>query len=474
MKRIFALLAATCLLLCLVACNDGVTEQEPVPTTSTTTTTMHTTTETTETTVETSDTTETTTEPSYWVPQTQTSATTIRTTAQPLVDVKKESLSLLIIGNSHSIDAFWLLWHAYKDQHPDTDLCVGILHYNGAAIDEHVNFLNTGESVIRYYKTTNGHWSIKYNVTAESVLTDRPWDVIMMQPAKEDLAHETLNREGRYALAEAVNRYVKNDHEFVWHVSWPSPNDEVFFSPDYIRQPPVGYKDKLTRLYGFNPVTQFSLMTDMTQKWVLDDPLYSNAVCAGSAVMHALLTQGMEQLDLWRDYTHLSDYGRLMVGYAITAQLTGEPIGEVGIDVITVKWRHKQNKAQGPQTVTPAMKQGIVAAANHSLKDPWNLPPQNYPVTTTTTTEATTVTTTETSETTTATTEPITKPVVSVTDPQATDSTTEPTTEPTTRPTDESTSAPVTESTTEPTTATTAATESTAAPSETEPVVPVP
>lgn len=434
MKRLTAWLTAVCLLLCLTACGGG-EEAAPTPTTATTTVTTAASTTTAPTTAEPTTTTTTTTTVTT-VPITTTATPTTTTTvkpatkpatipAKPLVDVKKEELSVLIIGNSHSIDAFWLLYQAYMDQHPDTDLCVGILHYNGAAIDEHVAFLESGEAVIRYYKNDNGHWKIKYNVTAEAVLTDQPWDVIMMQPAKEDLADETLNRDGRYALAEAVDRYVKSPHEFVWHVSWPSPNDETFFSPDYVRQPPVGYKDKLTRLYGFNPVTQFSLMTEMTRKWVLQDPLYSNAVCAGASVMHALLTQGMTQLDLWRDYTHLSDYGRLMVGYAITAQLTGQPIKQVGIDVIPISWRHKQNKSQGPQALTEKMKQVIVEAANYSLKDPWHIPPQNYPVPTITTT---TITTTTIMTTTTTATTRLTKPVVSATDPALT---TEPTTEPT-------------------------------------------
>ena len=475
MKRILALLTALCMLGCLVACGTG-GEQPAEPTTVTTeATTTHPDDSTTVsdsttlpedstsaatvstaeedsttaptvigTTAKPTPTKSTATKPAATKPiaskptiRPTDAPTTTRTTAKPLVDVEKKKLNVLIIGNSHSIDAFWLLYQAYMDQHPNTDLCVGILHYNGAAIDEHINFLETGEAVIRYYRNSTGWWHIQYDVTAEAVLTDRPWDVIMMQPAKEDIADETLNQDGRHRLAALVDRYVTTPHEFVWHVSWPSPNDEIFFSPDYIRQPPVGYKDKLTRLYGFNPITQFRLQTEMTQKFVLDDTLYSNAICSGSAVMHALLTQGMEQLDLWRDYTHLSDYGRLMVGYAITAQLTGVPIGEIGIDEIPIRWRHKQNKSQGPQTVTPEMKQGIVEAANHSLKDPWNVPPQYYPLptTTTTTTTTTTVVSTETTEITTTTkttatesttaTTKHTKPLVSATVPDTTTETTE-------------------------------------------------
>ena len=385
--RVVALLLAVAIALGLSACTRG--ESDKVAPTTTATGSATTTADTTTTTA---DTTAATT---VSATEKNTTNKTTRTTATPVVDVKKKKLSVLIIGNSHSIDAFWLLYQAYMDQHSDTDLCVGIYHYNGASIDEHVDFLNKNSAVIRYHKNDGGWWKIKYGVTPESVLTDQPWDVILMQPAKEDLADPDLNRDGRYALAEAVDRYVKNPHEFVWHVSWPSPNDEMFFSPDYVRQPPAGYKDKLTRLYGFDPVNQFSVMTGTTKKWVLTDRLYSRAVCSGASIMQAHLTQGIPQSELWRDYTHLSDYGRLMVAYALVAQLTGQSVKSVGIDTIPVKWRHKQNKAQGDQTITPAMKKVIIKAVNHSLSDPWNIPPQTGVTTTNTTTVTTATETTD-------------------------------------------------------------------------------
>lgn len=284
--------------------------------------------------------------------------------------------NILIIGNSHSIDAYWLLYDAYLDQYPNADLCLGILHYGGGNIDEHVELARKNKKVMRYYKNDNGSWKTEFKVKSKDVLSDEPWDIIMMQPAKEDLADPTLNQEGRYKLAKIVNRYVKNPHRFVWHISWPSPNDETFFSPEYVRQPPEGYKDKLTRLYGFDPVNQFSVMTEMTKKNILSDPLYSDAVCSGAAIMHAHLVQGMPQLDLWRDYTHLGDYGRLMAAYALVAQICEKPIEHVGVDLIPVNWRHKQNRDQGELVITEEMKEGIIIAANYALESPWVIPGQ--------------------------------------------------------------------------------------------------
>ena len=290
------------------------------------------------------------------------------------IDTTAKRMRILIIGNSHSIDAFHLLYMAYKDQYPNTDLCLGICHYNGASIDEHVRFARRNSKAYRYLKNEKGRWVITIKNTMKSVLRDEPWDVIMIQPAKEDLADKTLNLSGRRALESKVDHWMRTPYKLIWHISWPSPNDEMFFSPDYVRQPPKGYKDKLTRLYGFNPKTQFSLMLCMTRAHILEDDTYYSAVCSGTSVMQAHLEQGVPQSELWRDYTHLSDYGRLMVGYALVVQLTGCPIEEVGVDTIDKYSRHVQYRDLGDMTVTEEMKRSIVIAANHTLENAWVMP----------------------------------------------------------------------------------------------------
>lgn len=285
-------------------------------------------------------------------------------------------LNVLIVGNSHSLDAFWFLYSAYLDQYPDTEVCIGILYYSGGSISEHVTAANNGEAVNRYYKNDSGKWVIEYGVTHEYILSDMPWDVILTQPGKEDIVHENLNKKGRYELAEIIDKYVKNPHEIMWHITWPCPNDETFFSPDYIRQPPEGYKDRLIALYDFNPINQYAEKIEQTKKHILNDPLYTNAVCTGAAVMQAHLTQGVPQIELYRDYTHLNDFGRLMVDYSLVAQLTGEPIDSVGIDEIDVRSRFYLFKDQGDLIITDKMKNIIIEAANYSLESPWIMPKQ--------------------------------------------------------------------------------------------------
>ena len=281
---------------------------------------------------------------------------------------------ILIIGNSHSIDAFWQLRNAWKDMTGE-DVTLGVLYYSGCSITKHIEFVKNGDKVCRYYRNANedGLWEILEGYDLDTVVADQPWDVVFLQAAKSDL-DDTLNLAGRRELEAIVDARLQNPHRFMWHTSWPSPYDERFFSPDYVRQAPAGYKDRLINLYGFDPINQFTVLTDKAKTHMLGDDTYAKKVCTGAGVMHAHFVQGVSQMEIWRDYTHLNDFGRLIVGYAMAAQLLGKPVERVSVDCVPAGVRHPQYRALGDMTVTAEMKEIIRAAANHALEDPWTVP----------------------------------------------------------------------------------------------------
>lgn len=280
---------------------------------------------------------------------------------------------ILIIGNSHSVDAFWQLSQALRDLIPGIDPVLGVAYYSGCSITQHIQFGTGNEPAYRYYKNTDGQWDIRPEFTLDAMLQDEPWDIVFLQAAKSDL-DDTLNRDGRRTLEAFVNKRVKNPHRFLWHTSWPSPNDEHFFSPEHKPQPPAGYKERLINLYGFNPITQFTVLTSKAKEHILTDETYPTAVCTGAAIMHAHFVLGVPQIELWRDYTHLNDFGRLVVAYAMAAQLAGQPVERVSVDTVPVSQRHPQYRELGDLTVTEEMKQIIIRASNHALQDPWAVP----------------------------------------------------------------------------------------------------
>ncbi len=280
-------------------------------------------------------------------------------------------MKMLLIGNSHSLDVFHLLKEVLDAHLPEEQTVLGVLYYQGCSITQHIDFYEKATPVYRYYKNESGSWEILRDCTFETALRDEPWDVVFTQAAKSDL-DETMNLAGRRRLKEIVDRYLPRGYVNAWHTSWPSPNDETFFSPTYHRQPPAGYKDRLVELYGFDPIRQFTVLTEMGKKHILTDDAYSLAVCSGGAILFAHLQLKVPQLALWRDYTHLSDYGRIIVAYAMFAQLTGKPVERILVNRIPAPLRFSEQSED--LILTDAMKEVILRSANHSLAHPWAVP----------------------------------------------------------------------------------------------------
>ena len=245
--------------------------------------------------------------------------------------------------------------------------------HGGATIGNHVYFISNNLSEYRYTKNVNGKWEAVYDVTMDVGLSDRAWDVIMIQPGKTDY-DDTFNLSGRRTLEEYVRRYVDEDTVFMWHTSWPNPDDETFWAPDYERQPPKGYRENLEQLYGFNIQTQYDAYMKGAKSFILNDDTYVNKCCTATPIMYALNVLGCTQLDLYRDYTHLNDFGRLIVSYALYAQLVGEALDEVRIDTVKASMRQARYQGDGDLIVTSEMKDIIIEAASYSLEHRWELP----------------------------------------------------------------------------------------------------
>jgi len=280
---------------------------------------------------------------------------------------------IIVVGNSHSNDSFMLLYEVFRAYSPEQEIVLGAMYYSGCSIASHVKFAVGDEKVYRYYKNENGKWIIKDQCSLRLGLLDEQWDVVMLQAGRPDL-NDTMNLAKRRQLEAFINENVPTPHTFAWHTSWPSPNDERLFTTEYGVNPPAGWKEDLIRLYGFDPVTQFSVSVERVKKTVLLDETYDGVYCTGAGIMYAHLVMGSPQIDLWRDYTHLSDFGRLIASHSLYVQMTGKPLSEVKIDVIPAELRQARFRHLGDLMVTDEMKEIILKSANHSLEEPWSVP----------------------------------------------------------------------------------------------------
>ena len=282
-------------------------------------------------------------------------------------------MKIMIIGNSHSQDTFWLLHEVFADQMPDREVLLGVMYYSGCSVTRHVKFTTENQYVYKYHRNMDGTWENMTEVNMDAGLCDQNWDIIVYQAGRIDKDNR-FNLEGRRALEKIVSERVAQPYSSVWHITWPSPEEPTFFDSGYRVQPPPALVEYLKTTYNHDTFKQFAVITDKAKAYLLPDDTYDKVICTGAGVMRAHAELGVPQLELWRDYTHLSDYGRLISAYTFYAQLTGKKVTKINLDKIPAGLRHRYTRCEGDMSITEEMKQVIISAANAALNDPWYVP----------------------------------------------------------------------------------------------------
>ena len=263
MKKLSAILLAMTMLLCVTACgNDQPENNGPTPNSTAAATTAVTEGETTtgttaaavDDTVSTDYTpTEDATESSATTPtETTTSATesTTATTAKPTETTTTEkattttkasttttkptdppkntgnvpqSISILSVGNSFSVDAMKNHLYPMLKEAGCTDIRLGILYIGGASIDTHYDNVRLDRAKYDYYENVNGEWVItsEYKASTAFALTD--WDIVTVQQVSSD-SGRPISYENLGALIDLMRPQI-GDAELYWHMTWAYQQD---------------------------------------------------------------------------------------------------------------------------------------------------------------------------------------------------------------------------------------------------------
>ncbi len=290
----------------------------------------------------------------------QTVAETVEATESP---EEANVLKIMILGSSRSVNTFQMLYEVFKDQMPDQELVLGIMYYSGCSMKMHVDFIKSNANVYDYYRNNSGRWDIFKETTMEQGLQDQKWDVILLQAGTGDLDNR-MNESGRIFLKEYVDQNVQHPHKLWWHSTWFNSTDPSLYDPTVTKLDP-------------HTIDQYKQLTDSNnaaKEYVLNDPMFAGHITSGTPMMYALKVLNVPEVELYRDHTHLSDFGCLLVGYAWYAQFTGNTVEQINLDTIPVHLRHAKYQNLGSMQVTEEMKQIIMDTVDYTLKNPWAIP----------------------------------------------------------------------------------------------------
>jgi len=289
---------------------------------------------------------------------------------------EQEVLRIFVIGNSHTNDATNLLYEVFHAESPDQKVMVGNMYYSGCPIVKHVTFAKGNSPEYRYMKNDNGIWNNTEAFTLSAALKEQAWDVVVLHEmntrATQDSNWTNTNLQ---ELIDYVKTNTYYNTDFIWHLPWANPVDPVFFELTYDPQPPGTWVEQYQNNSDMNYDKMLTQLVEMSQKYVMTNENVTAAIPAGPAIHYANNKLDQTDPDLYRDYTHLSDFGMLLCAYTWYASIMGlEEITEVNINVIPAELRHRRAKVLGDLEITEDMKKVIIESVNWALKNPWTVP----------------------------------------------------------------------------------------------------
>jgi len=272
-------------------------------------------------------------------------------------------LKIIILGSSRSVNTFQLLYEAFKDQMPDQEFVMGVMYYSGCSMTMHENFIKTNQPVYSFYHNDNGRWVITPGKYMHEGLLAENWDAVLLQAGSGDL-NKQMQLETRKFLKSYIDDYVIDPYELWWHSTWFNSTDPVLYKP------PKTAADAAK----VDQIKQLTQTNDAAKTYVLNDPMFAGHITSGTPMMYALKVLDVPEVDLFRDHTHLSDFGCLLVAFSFYAQYTGKPVTQINLDTIPIHLRHKEYQHLGDMTVTDEMKQIIIDTVAYTMDNPWSVP----------------------------------------------------------------------------------------------------
>ncbi len=303
--------------------------------------------------------------------QTTTEATEATKPEQPAEE--KEYLRVLTLGNSHTVDANLLLYAVFKKEMPEQKLLLGNMYYSGCSVGQHVNHYENNKAVYVYYKNNGGGWEQKRETTLEYALQEQAWDIIILHEMNTATATESVyNNDNYQKLIDYVKEKTVYAPKFIYNLGWANPTSQTLWDQGY----PGNWVGSYEENWNADYVTMFTKMTELVQKYVTPMKDISGMIPTGTAFCYARNELGKTDEELYRDYTHVTDYGSLLAAYVWYAVITEQTeLSAVNIDVIPARQRYEKNWGKGDWHIEQNVKDEILKSVNFALKNPVTVTP---------------------------------------------------------------------------------------------------
>lgn len=277
-------------------------------------------------------------------------------------------MKILLIGHSLGVDSIFMFPDVVKNEGGFDKMVVGFLYHSGCRVAQHVEYAKQNARQYAYYEydiSTQDQWlradcNGNFSPCAAGAANDiyiedgsiaqtlefgiqrHDWDLVILQGGSHESAGNAdswYNTNGKQpnltGYIQELKDYVNetdiekgSPFQFAWNMVWTPPADRS------VR------KDSTNQLldlyYGGD---ENLLYQDMAK--VLKDTVETNFqweyVFPNATVIQNIKSTTLDNLEIYRDYAHVTDFGRLAAAYSWYCVLTGKDITECEIPAMNHK-----------------------------------------------------------------------------------------------------------------------------------------
>ena len=310
-------------------------------------------------------------------------------------------MKILLIGHSLGNDSSFMFPDIYRNEGGE-NLVMGVLYHSGCRVGQHVDYARADAAQYAYYEydistqdewlraDCNGYFTPYVPGSANDTYIDdgsiaqtlkfgisrHDWDLVILQGGLFESAnikdsYVSSHKMDLQADIQELRDYVlANDcapgsvPQFAWNAIWSTPADRA------VRKD--GTNQLLDLYCGGDDHNLYLEQTKVLQEVVEPSFEWAYVFPNGTAIENLKSTK-LRDAQIFRDYAHVTDFGRLVAAYTWYCTLTGTAIEDCTIPAMNHKvLLDSASRNMGMDlTLTEEQKNILVEAVSNAIKSPY-------------------------------------------------------------------------------------------------------
>lgn len=333
------------------------------------------------------------------------STNTVTESTETKAAVQKDDgvLRILLFGHSLGNDSVWMLPEVFMNEAPDMKVVIGFLYYSGCPVATHVKYAEENSPVYAYgefdsekdtfWRVAKGDGTFRSITRTDSLDAEIPgsgiaqtslfalqqhdWDIIVTQGYPWEVTkvpdhgydpdlNGNYKKLQQYMLDNDIDK--ETTPKFGWNMVWTFPDDD-----DLIRD-----NDRQIMTQYFGSVDKYYTKTaEIVRDEMMPEFKFDYVMPASTVYINALSGYKTTK-EMYRDFAHASDFGRIMIAYLWYCSITGTDISDCKIEPVGYEYVKDEMSymTKTDWTLTDEERQTLIEVVGNAIAEPYKITPK--------------------------------------------------------------------------------------------------